>query len=468
MVGAMRLGDLPAQAATHAPTSPTFAITSPQFSGIPQGPVGTHVVVQAQPASGWTPGATITLSVNLESKGCDPTTIIPINTPTIITVQPDSSFTATFAWPANASQPSAATYVICASESGAGAQTGRSTNVFSVLANQPPSLLVSPMTAHAGDSVQITGTNWLPIQQITLLLQGVNLSFQQDSGEPLTTTPTPLYPSATGSFTVHVTLPVDRIANSTASNAQDIVAIMGTLPTNDTVYPLEVISPALNIEPQVVATVTPTVTAAPPTATPPGKNTTGSTPGTSTTKLLIILLGVIAVVLLIAGIIVAVLALRGRNTPPDGQSPMQRPNAGGYGGYPPQNSMDATVADSSEWPARHWDEDDRWQSPSGRPWSGNRPTNSPYNGRSQSPTPQPSPMDDEDDRYRTRMGDPYQSPPPPRPQGPPPPSRPIGPPPQSRPMPPRPNTSRPMPPSWDEDPAGQDTGPGWPIPPPRQ
>lgn len=450
-------GALATRAATRVTLDPPpFQITSPLYNGVAEGPVGTNVSVQAAAGSGWDVGATITLSVTLEDHAtCDATTAIPVSTASI-TVANDGSFGATFVWPSAASQTStSATYVVCANESGAGTLAGRSTNVFNVLGNAAPTLDVSPTTAHAGDPVQITGANWFPIQPITLRLQGVGQTFQQDPGEQLGNTVTP---DQNGNFTISVTLPTNRVGSSTTGNAQDVVATMGTANSTN-VYPLMATSQQLSILPQVTPTPSPTLA---PTFTPVHQSSGGGgSTNTNQEKLLIALLGLIAVVLLLAGIIVAVLALRGRN-PQNGPpgTPGAPPN-GGYGGYGPGDS-DATVADGN-WPERGWNDDDRWQPPGGRPWSGTR-ASSPYDGRNLPPPIQQPALDDDDDRFRTRMGDPYQ-PPPSRPAGPPssrpagpPPSRPNGPPP---PMQSRPNTSRPVTPGWDDDPSGQDTGPVW-------
>ncbi|MBA3823373.1 MAG: hypothetical protein H0X24_05615, partial [Ktedonobacterales bacterium] len=262
-----------------------------------------------------------------------------------------------------------------------------------------------------------------------------------------------------GSFSVSVKLPSDR----TSSNV--IIATLGGDPYENGQAPISASSQPLTFlaatpTPQTTPTPIPTVGA----STPNG----GTSAGGDTSKLLVGLLGLIAVVLLLAGVIVAVLALRGRNTPPDAAVTDRRPS-GGFGGYTGDGPMDQTIADA-DWQGRNWDEDDRWQSPPGRPWSGGR-VSSPYDGRNVAPPPSRGPMDDdEDDRFRTRMGDPYQSAPPPPPMARPnypPQSRPMGPP-QSRPMPPRSNP-RPPNPNWNGNDAtgpGQDTSPEpWP---PRQ
>ncbi len=500
---ALAAGGTPAQAAAlraQDPPSPTFSIVNPLFSGVAAGPVNTDVQVKALPGSGWTPGATITLSAIVESSGtpCSAGSGTPISANTNpITVGGDSSFTATFFWPAALTMN---TYILCASESGAGNQVGRSSNTFNVLANTPPAIAVTPLTAHEGDTVQVSGTSWVPIQPISLLLQGYHLTLTQDPGEPLQTA-SPIYPDNNGNFSVSIKLPTNRYGSQADGNAQDIVAYMGPqIDTDD--YALMATSQPLTILPPVRPTPTPKPSPTPTVAasTGTGGMSSGGSSNSSKNTLLIGLLGLIAVVLLLAGIVVAVLALRGRNME-QGLSPSglrSGPNGGFGGTYGPPGGYgnpygggnfgsapyDQTVAGGyvPQGGVAQWGDDDPWQPP-GRPWSNQRAGQ--YDARTM-PPPLQGPFDDEDDdRYRTRMGDPYQTPPPSRPmqggpppisrpmnQGGPPPSRPMqggpmppggpmqgGPPPQSRPMgPPR---SYPGPDqTWGDD--EQNTGPAWP------
>jgi hypothetical protein len=480
----------PVRAATHDPTSPTFSITSPVFSGgVVEGPMGANVVVKAPPGSMWTPNATITLSAVEDGPGvaCNSATTTPIGstTPATITVGADGSFSAAFAWPTSLPEinNTSTTYDLCGSESNGGAQMGMASNKYILLTNAPPQITVSPTTAQVKQTVTVTGTSWLPISQLFFSLNGATANPSQ--AEQLQTSPQQVFPDTNGNFNATVTLPSDLIGGPATNNGLVIIVGMGT--QVGTTYPVQVTSPQLTINPAPHATATPTPTA---TATTTPASTSTAPAGTTTSKtdkLLIGLLGLIAVVLLLAGIIVAVLALRGRTgreSPPPAQ---ERKPSGGFSPYGGNNfgqsTFDETVAGGPDWryqqqqPSPLWrdDDDDRWQPP-GRPWSGAR-ASSPYDDRGALPPPAARRYeDDDDDRYRTRMGDPYQPPTPPRSAGPPPvsrpmggppPSRPMGGPPPSRPMPPR-SYPRPDPPPWGDDTAAQDTGPGWPPPMPPQ
>lgn len=473
-----------AHAATRDPMPPTFSITSPTFSGVVEGPVGANVMVKA-PSSTWTPNATITLSAITDASGvaCDAGST-PINTPSPITVGADGSFSASFPWPSNLGEANntPTTYDLCANESNGGAQVGMSTNKFIVLTTQAPTITLSTTTVQVKQTLTISGSFWLPQSQLFFSLNGAAADPSQ--AEPLPTSPQQVFPDGSGNFNATVTIPSDRIGGPATHNGLVITVGMGT--PQGTTYPVQVTSPQLTINPAPHPTATPKPTA---TATStPANTSTASTPGTSskTDKLLIGLLGLIAVVLLLAGIIVAVLALRGRtgrDIPPAAQ---ERTPSGGFSPYGGNNfgqsTFDETVAGGPDWryqqpqrPSSLWDDadDDRWQPP-GRPWSGAR-AGSPYSDRG-APPPVRRYDDDDDDRYRTRMGDPYQPPPPSRSAGPPPVSRPMGPPPSrpmagpppSRPTPPR-SFPRQDPPPWSDDTAEQDTGPAWPpqMPPQR-
>ena len=456
----MRLQQAPTPTLTVPPTqtpggAPIFAITAPLFganNNIPEGPVNTYVKVAADAGSGWDPNATITLSVTSDST-CGTSAAIPASTSQPITVGGDQSFSAVFAWPLAANQ--GPTYSVCATESGAGVQVGKSKNTFLMLSSTPPSVNVSPLSVAPGGTVTVTGANFLPVGVIKLWLQHPGKSFNDDPGDEIATNN--LQPQGDGTFSVSVKLPTDRTSSNVivATLGGDPYKENGQAPVTAASQPLTFI--AATPTPQVSPTVVPTASA----GNGSGSTSTGSG---DQSKLLVGLLGLIAVVLLLAGVIVAVLALRGRTTPPDTALTDRRPT-GGFGGYTGDGPLDQTVADA-DWQGRNWDEDDRWQSPPGRPWSGARVSDQ------RNAPPQRNPIDDdEDDRFRTRMGDPYQSAPPPPQARPnyPPPSRPMGPP-QSRPVPPRSNP-RPPNPNWNgNDTSGQgpgpDTGPApWP---PRQ
>ncbi len=431
------------------PANPTFAIVNPLYNGVAEGPVDTYVTVQA--TSGWTPNAAITLSIEPENTTCDPSTATPVQPLSAVTVSADGSFIGTFQWPLAVNTAEA--YHICANESGAGTQKGTSQNIFNVLTStsagsSAPTVSVSATTVHQGDQLTVTGTNWIPAQQITFILQFPQETFAQDSGTTLSQTATS---DASGHFSQQVTIPSTRI------NAQVITAVAGTPFQNDPKhypYPLMEQSKQFTITaaPTAAPSPTATMTAAPTSAS----NGTSNPPTGQTDMLLFVLLALIAVVLLVAGIVVAVLVLRGRNQP---QRPPEPGPGATWGGTPSGGGV-------SGWndpyaPASPWEETQMgppagwggWQQPPGQPWSGRE--SRPYGGAY---PPNGGAFDDpyEDDPYRTRMGDPPMSRPTP------------GGPPISRPAPGGPPISRPtgnVPPRspsgpasyWDEGDTNQDT-----------
>ena len=468
---AMQPTDHRVHAQDRDPT-PTFDIISPYFYGSFQGPVGTLVNVKS--TSAWTHGATIILSVEPEGIVCDPTTAIPITlSGTPITVDATNNWSSAFPWPNNANQ--AGVYHVCANESGSGTLKGTSTHVFTVWTSQTgqpsaaPAITLSAPTAHSGDTITVVGTNWLPPSQtITLTLQFPDRTIQQDPGEILGT----ITSDGTGVFSKQVTIPADRQSNLV------ITGYAGT-PDAQGNFPLLAHSSVIAVG------AAPTVTPLPPTATvaptkaavTPGSTSTGGKQSNeSSTNVLIGLLGLIAAVLLGAGIVVAILAVRGKSgTPPQGgngaadwasNGPRDPQQGWDAGGHQSGAIWDETQAGSPP----GWN-DEGWQQPRGQPWGGRE--SRPYRGPVQ-PTTTNGYDEDEDDPYRTRMGEPFQSQPPA--------SRPApGGPPMSRPtpgMPPRPptgNIQRRPPPAdpnayWEDgESTDQPTNPGWPQnPPPRR
>ncbi len=430
-----------AQGTLSNPSTPTFNIVNPFFNGVAQGPVGTHVTVQA--TSGWDPSATIVISVTPSSSTCGSTTPPPVPAQTTSTVGQDGSFMASFSWPSDANAPG--NYLVCASEEGSGTLVGTSSGFFTVLSpanGQPssaPALSVAVTTAHIGDQVTVSGANWLPAQPVQLRLQYANKP--QDPGDVLQT----VNSNPDGTFSAQVTLTSQR------TGTLWIIGLGGQpFGTQTIIYPLMTHSQPLTIG--QAPTPTPTIVPPTPTVVPTATTrTTGTTPSKSQ-ELLIALLGLISVVLLSDCIVVAVLALRGRS--PRGP---EIPGGGdGWGGSGPRAPGWTPNYNS---PGSPWDEtqagpppqgngvgawDDAWQQPPGQPWSG-RGESRPYRGPVSRPPA--SPFDDEmDDPYRTRMGDPPAPPPPP-------PSRPYNSPPPSRPNP----GGTP----WDDDPGASQQPTEW-------
>lgn len=375
-----------ASARQHA-DAPTFAIILPLYynNSVSQGPVGTMLTIQA--ASGWTPGAGVVLGVVPAGQSCASANQIPVSAVSQITVDGKGSFSAIFQWPAAAAQLTA--YSICANETGVGTQIGASSNNFSVLATTPPSIsLTAASSPHAGDTLTVTGADWLPpAQTIKFLLRSTQPGLPD---VPLATADGSATMSDTnGNFTANVKLPNEY------TGKWYLLATMGT-PTqfgSAIYYPLSGTSPLLTIGQPQVETPTPlptfTPTAIPATATPTGQGQSSGT--TQNQKLLIILLALVAVVLLGAGVVVAILALRGRGNTPEpidwGRSSVGGPGRGG-----------PTAADWDETQGGGWNNE--WQSPTGQPWSGRE------SGRIGG-APPPA-MLDEDDPYQTQAGQPPQ------------------------------------------------------------
>lgn len=407
----------PAYALSGAPA--TFAIISPVYYSqhVAEGPVGANIIVQA--TGGWTSGATIVLGVQSGVVGagntCDQASEIFAPSLLPIVVDGKGAFAGVFTWPTAAGN---GPYSVCANEENGGIRSGASSNTYTVLSPNVPTVQVSDTAPHAGSNITVSGSNWLPAaQQITLQLVATGASPVALNDPSITLS------DGNGNFTVDVKLPTEYL------DMRQIVATMGTqtkINATASFWPIQVTSQPITIAPPLpTPTATPAPTMVPTTAAATPTVGTSSPPGTTANnqKLLIGLLGLIALILLLAGIVVAILAVRGRNDTQRGR--WESPSGPRQ---PIQQS--GSLWDETEASGPNWNE--VWQNPSGMPWSGR--ASRPYSG------PLPPQFDDEDDPYRTRTGDnsPGGPPPPPlyrQPEG-------APRPPSSRPMSPRPTTLR--------------------------
>ncbi|HEX8032813.1 MAG TPA: hypothetical protein VF510_03150, partial [Ktedonobacterales bacterium] len=216
------------------------------------------------------------------------------------------SFSTTFIWPTNLGN---GTYYLCANGLTSGAPT------YQVIASSPPTLSLSVSTALAGDSVTITGSNFVGVPN------GTAISITESAGgAPRTLTPATL---GDGSFSVSETLSKDIVGNNVTINAYSQPEGAST--------PVLQASASLTVQ---GSTPTPTVTVA-PTPTLSGGTTlpdTGKSNQSGNTGLIVLLIvGIVLALLVILGV-VAYLVLRGRNGGEPGPGG-EYPGGGGYGGY---------------------------------------------------------------------------------------------------------------------------------------
>jgi hypothetical protein len=444
----------PAVALAHdrrANANPTFAITAPIYNGVAEGPVGTNIAISAQ--GGWTPNTQLKLYVASVSSTCDAQagSGLQVSLVPAINVNNNGGFSGVFVWPSAANQTGA--YNVCASD---GTLSGVSSTTFTLMSstnghpsNNPIIVLsfpADPNKAATGDQITVVGSNWLPggsVMQVHFRLQPANTLINQQPDFTFTETATP---DSSGAFQQKLTLPTNIVDN------REVLAYGG--PSVGSTFALVSTSASFVIVVAPTATTAPTPTVA-PTATTGNSNPGGTQPGDNNGNMWILLLGLIAIILLIAGIVVAMLALRGRGpSTNDGQGDPYGSQGGPYTGYgqaydpyaqAPQGGLwDETAAGGTQ----TWQGDNIWENPSGHPWSGRE---SGFRGDPESS------FDSEryDDPYRTRMTDmPGGQPGMPPGPGSSPVSRPGTPPPSRPNQASRPNQmSRPTPPQspWDDD-----------------
>jgi hypothetical protein len=390
------------------PLAPSFTIAGTVSDSLAIGPVGTYINVHA--SNGWTPNVSLLFSTVPNGTDCQSGQAVPF--PTKDTrVNASGGFDLIFQWPnsANAAKP----YIICASD---GTNTAASSNFFTVITGSPDSPSNSPLISvnikngaivKTGDQVTLTGANWLfPTgTSVTLIMQSPNATLQEDPGVELGKA----LSNNKGNFTTTVQIPSgeegDRVILAIAgqpygSGDKNYYPLMYA--DNSHKFHIDVVAPTPTPAPTPAATPTPITTKSTGSTTPPS-DFNGTT--------LILILGLTAIVLLVASIVVAVLALRGRNAqPPQGPQGPQGPWDGSpYGpGSGPYNNQGQYGYDVGQ----NWDETQSgpppgwggWQQP-GQPWSGreSRPYRYP-----QAPSSGSGPFDEDayEDPFRTRMGDP--------------------------------------------------------------
>lgn len=280
--------------ATTPPPTPKISLISPSAA---QGPVGAHVTISGHDFSGST--ATIYAATQPDCSGSQGTLVTPKLS--------SGSFSATtFIWPTNLGS---GTYYLCANGLTSGAPT------YQVISSGPPMLSLSVSTASAGDTVTVTGSNFVGYPS------GTSISVTESSGGPPRT-----LQSATlgpdGSFSVSETLSKDIVGNNVTINAYSS--------PEGNAQPVLQASASLTVQ---GSTPTPTVTVT-PTQSASGGITSANT-GTprqsgSAGLIVVLIVGIILALLVILGV-VAYLVLRGRGGGEPGPGGAY-PGEGGYGG----------------------------------------------------------------------------------------------------------------------------------------
>ncbi len=134
--------------AAHASGPGSLSFTAPNYRGVIAGPPGTRVQLQG---GGWLPYGTVSLSI-ASGTTCGGASVGSFPT------DQNGDFTAGFLWPLTVNR--VGTYYVCATQANAG--SALSSNAFSLLTSQPPTLTISPNSLVAGEPLTVSGANWVP------------------------------------------------------------------------------------------------------------------------------------------------------------------------------------------------------------------------------------------------------------------------------------------------------------------
>ncbi len=280
------------------PQVPVIKIVSPSSH---EGPVGAHVSISGYNFSGST--ATIYASSQADCSSAQGTLATPA-------LSNGSFGTTTFIWPSNLSS---GTWYICADHLTSGAPA------YGVLGSGPPTLSLSAATASVGDTITLTGSNFVGYSSGTSI--SITESSESSSQAPLTLTGATLGPN--GSFSVSETLSKSFVGNN--------VTITAYSPAEAGAPPALQASASLTVQdltPTATVIVTPT-TVTTGGASLPDPNPNKQSSGTGLIVLLIV--GIVLALLVILGV-VAYLVLRGRNGGEPGSSG-EYGGGGGAGGF---------------------------------------------------------------------------------------------------------------------------------------
>jgi hypothetical protein len=266
---------------TAPPSSATIAIALPGGAQ-PVGHPGTQIAING---NGFQPNSTVALYTTADKTQCTPATVSnmqPLPTPAPVTAQANGAIAVTTTWPTNAAQPTTPYYVCAISNTNT---VGVSSNTFTVAQNV--SVAVSTQTAKPGDTLTVTGANWLPVQPL-------NVSITPGQGAPPIVTQQ-VMPNADGTFSVNLAIPQTAApgsygVNVTAQNEPTLTTFQGGL---------------VNISAQ--ATPAPTPTSVPtPTSTPTPTPTHSTTPvhkSNNTLSFISFGLGGLGIALVVVGLI---------------------------------------------------------------------------------------------------------------------------------------------------------------------
>ena len=267
MVGlALVPGHLPGDAGgthvAHAAGCSGSAVSSPS-----SGPVGAVIAVCGSGWSSIADGTHVSFGYSTNSNCASNNTIVQNGQ--MGTMQ-GGSYSGWFRWPTNTSLE---TYTVCAFIANIAAPPA---NPYTVLSTSPPQLMITPTQIHPGQTVTVSGSNFLPGGTfVSLAIQPANGGTSQSLGSTVS--------NSNGSFSISKTIPGNSLGSDTVvANAgagqQPTLSASVTFTVNNLPTPTPGQTPTVvvpvGMTPTAVATPTATATAI--TATP--TSASGATP----------------------------------------------------------------------------------------------------------------------------------------------------------------------------------------------
>lgn len=293
-------------------------------NGYPEGPVGENATVHG---TGFSPSQSIGFAVvqgDINASG-DPQHFCNIGSPKVplpgtATSDGSGAFDYSFAWPAAASSN---LWSICAYDSVNSAIGAADDGPFSVLSSSPVMVSVNKPSFQAGETIPVTGLNWLPGGQRPIF---VYIGPCVDcGGTPIASATTTS--ASDGSFTVNLTIPASAAPGNYLVSANGYTGLLDVGQTNS--IPITVSAPV-----PTATTAAPTATTAAPTAT--STTATGgahtASGGDNTGLLIALIVGLVVLLAVLAGLLAYLLTRRKGAAGPGGpQQPTPVPV-----GAPPQ------------------------------------------------------------------------------------------------------------------------------------
>lgn len=270
-----------------SPTNPTLILSEPTMDTSPIGHPGTKVDITGQ---GFTPNSAVKLYTTIDPNQCKAGgDLRQFSSQPVESIQADGTFALHTLWPKSANQPGTA-YYVCALSSNIAGESAISGQTFSVA--QKVTVSASTSNVNPGDSITITGDNWLPPQQLQVsIVPSQDASNANNAIASATATP-----DNNGHFSVNLTI------DSNAQPDQYMISVIAPNESTLTNQPnsTNIITVTAQVTPTPIPTPTPILTdISTPTATP--ADTSGGSNGNGGVTILASMLGGLGLLCVIVG-----------------------------------------------------------------------------------------------------------------------------------------------------------------------